>query len=91
MPSKISRVRAVPWMLVVQAGLAANSRWKQLPAGDRDRLTQLLKQSKGLPSNLSAKERDEVRLLLGRLELAGLARELVPFAIRSRRRKRRRT
>lgn len=91
MASKLSRVRSVPWLIVVQAALAANSRWKQLPVGDRDRLTQLLKQSRGLPSNLSAKERDEVRLLLGRLELSGLARELVPFAIRARRGKRRRT
>ncbi len=87
--SKLTRVRAVPWILVVQAALAANGRWKQLPAGDRDRLTQLLKQSKGLPTNLSTKEREEVRLLLGRLELAGLARELAPFAFRASRRRRR--
>lgn len=84
-PSKLSRVRSVPWIILAQAGLAANKHWKSLPVGDRERIAQLLKKSKGLPANLSAKERDELRLLLGRLELSSLARELVPFAVKARR------
>ncbi len=88
--SKLARVRAVPWFIVAQAALAANAHWKQLEPGDRARLTQLLKRSKGLPANLSAKEREEVRLLIGRLDLATLGRELVPFAMRGARRRGRR-
>jgi len=82
---KLSRLRSVPWFVVAQATLVANKHWKALPAGDRERLTLLLKKSKGRPAGLSAKERDEVRLLLGRLELSTLARDLVPFAVKGRR------
>jgi hypothetical protein len=89
-PSKLSRVRSAPWILLAQAGLVANKHWKSVPVGDRERIAQLLKQSKGLPSNLSAKEREELRLLLGRLELSTLARELVPFALRAKGRRGRR-
>lgn len=89
-PSKLSRVRSAPWLILAQAGLAANKHWKSLPVGDRERISQLLKKSKGRPSNLSTKERDELRLLLGRLELGSLARELVPFAVKAKRGKRRR-
>lgn len=89
MAARLSRVRAVPWAIVAQTALAANARWRALAPGDRERLTQLLRQSRGRPSGLTEKERDEVRLLLGQLDLAGLARELLPFA-RGRRRRRRR-
>jgi len=86
---RLSRVRAVPWAIVVQTALAANARWRALPPGDRERLAHLLKRSRGRRSGLSDKEREEVRLLLGQLDLAGLARELVPF-VRAKRRGRRR-
>lgn len=89
MASKLSRVRTVPWLLLAQAGLAANKHWKTLPVGDRERIAQLLKKSKGLPANLTPREREELRLLLGRLEVGSLARELVPFALKARRGKRR--
>lgn len=89
MVSKLSRVRTVPWLLLAQAGLAANKHWKTLPVGDRERIAQLLRKSKGLPANLTPRERDELRLLLGRLEVGSLARELVPFALKARRGKRR--
>lgn len=90
MPSKLGRVRSAPWLLLAQAGLAANKHWKSVPVGDRERIAQLLRQSKGLPGNLSAREREELRLLLGRLELSTLARQLVPFAVKAGRKKRRR-
>ncbi|MTD42775.1 hypothetical protein GKE82_00255 [Conexibacter sp. W3-3-2] len=78
-----------PWLLLAQAGLTANKHWKTLPVGDRERIAQLLKKSKGLPANLTPREREELRLLLGRLEVGSLARELVPFALKARRGKRR--
>lgn len=81
---KLSRIRALPWFLIVQAGLAANAHWSKLPPGDRERLTQLLRRSRGRPGNLSAREREEVRLLLGQLDAPGLARDLVPFLVKGR-------
>lgn len=75
--------------MVVQTALAANARWRAMPTADRERLTTLLKKSRGRPGNLSARERDDVKLLLGRLDMTGLARELVPFARAQRRRRRR--
>ncbi|WP_372790194.1 hypothetical protein [Paraconexibacter sp.] len=85
MAGKLSRVRRVPWIVVAQAALVANAHWKNLASGDRERLLHLLKKSKGRPAALSSRERDEVRLLLGRLELSTLARDLVPFALKGRR------
>ncbi len=90
MAGKLTRVRAVPWFIVAQAALVANTHWKNVPAGDRERMAHLLKKSKGRPAGLSAKEREELRLLLGRLDLGTLARDLVPFALKGRRRGRRR-
>jgi hypothetical protein len=88
-PGTFSRVRAVPWVIVVQTALAANARWRAMAPKDRERLTKLLKTSKGRPANLSAREREDVKRLLGELDLQGLARELGPF-MRARRRRRRR-
>jgi hypothetical protein len=83
------RLRPVPWLMAVQAALTANEHWtEQLSAPERKRLLRLLTQSKGLPRNLSEKERAEVKKLVGKLDLPAAGRKLLPFAATGRKRRR---
>jgi hypothetical protein len=60
-----------------------------MSAGDRKRLTTLLRSSRGRLGNLSAKERAELRRLAGKLDLRGAGRDLLSlFSSRGKRRKR---
>ncbi len=58
-----------------QAGWAARRQWRALPAERRARLQALLRQSAGRPSNLSTDERQELRRLVGELNLGDVLRE----------------
>jgi len=87
--SKLDRLRAVPWVAVVQAGVVISRRWRSLSAKERARLTHLARTSGGRPGNLSSKERAELRGLVGKLDLKGIGRELLPLARRRRGRRRR--
>jgi len=66
----------LPLAELLQGAIAISSRWIRLTAKDRSRLLDLLGESKGVLTRLSPKERKELRRLAGRLDLAGLAREL---------------
>jgi hypothetical protein len=81
-----SRVKALPWALLLQAGVAIGKRWRGLSEKDRARVTRLLRESRGRPGNLSAKERNELRGLVRKFDIKGLARELRPHVRRGRRR-----
>jgi hypothetical protein len=83
-----SRLKALPWAAVLQMGVAFNRRWSSLSDRDRARLTQLLRGSRGRPRNLSTRERDELRKLVGKLDLKGMGRELLPLVRAGRRRRR---
>jgi hypothetical protein len=85
-------VRALPWALLLQAALLIGRRWRALSAKDRARLALLLRHSRGRVGNLSVRERLELRRLIGKLQLRGLAGELVALGRRggSRRCRRRR-
>jgi hypothetical protein len=75
--------------MAFQAVLVANEHWtEQLSANERTRLKRLLAKSKGLPGNLTPKERAEVKRLLGKLDVPAVGRKLLPFAAGSRRRRR---
>jgi hypothetical protein len=74
--SKRQRVKALPWAAVVQAVLVIRRHWQSLSPKDRARLSDLVRESGGRRSNLSAKERAELRKLAGKLDLKGLRREL---------------
>jgi hypothetical protein len=87
--SKVSRVKALPWAILLQGGMILGKRWKDLSRKDRARLTELTRASGGRPGNLSAKERGELRQLVGKLDLKGAGRELLPLARGGRRGKRR--
>ena len=86
----ITRVRALPWSIVLQLAMTARKHWKRLAPADRARLTELLRKSQGLPNRLTEKERDEVRALVAKLEPAAFARSIVPIGRRAVMRGRRR-
>jgi hypothetical protein len=73
------RVRRIGRMTVAasvgRAAWAAGRQWRALPAAHRDRLQGLLRQSAGRPSNLSPAERDELRRLVGELNLGDVLRD----------------
>lgn len=91
--SKLKRgAKAVPWAALLQGTVIVGRRWAALSAKERARLTELMRESRGRVSNLSAKERLELRKLAHKLDIRGMGRELVALrgVKRARRRKRRR-
>ncbi|MGD0455357.1 MAG: hypothetical protein ABSB69_17360 [Solirubrobacteraceae bacterium] len=82
--SKLDRLRVVPWIAVAQAGVVIGRHWQALSEKERARLTRLARESRGRPGTLSTKERAELRGLVGKLDLKGIGRELLPLARRRR-------
>ncbi len=87
--SRLQRVKDLPWALLLQMGLVLGKRWRSLSAKDRTRLTELTRESRGRLGNLSAKERRELKKLVGKLHPKRTARDLVLLTRARRRRKRR--
>jgi hypothetical protein len=75
-----SWVRALPWVAILQGGVAIGRRWRALSAKDRARLAHLLRDSRGSVGNLSVRQRLELRALVRKLDLRGLGGELLPLA-----------
>ena len=80
----MGRMRALPWMLLYELATVVHAQWQDLPAGDRDKLTRLATKSRGLPTNLTARERAEVKRILGKVDLRHVARQVVPKALKRR-------
>lgn len=60
----------MPWLLVLELLRAGNDHWKQqLSPRERRRAIELLKASKGRPGALSRREQDELKALVGKLDL----------------------
>ena len=72
-------LKGAPWLLVIQAAMSARDRWGVLTAAERADLTRLLRVTKGRPGNLTALEKRELRRLVGKLDLPGLGRDLLPL------------
>jgi hypothetical protein len=87
--SKLKRVKALPWAVLLQVGTVLGKRWRSLSAKDRARLTRLTRESRGRMNNLSAKERRELRKLVGKLDFKRMSRELLPITRGIRKHKRR--
>jgi hypothetical protein len=87
--SKLTRVKALPWAVLLQVGTVLGKRWRSLSARDRARLTRLTRESRGRMNNLSAKERRELRKLVGKLDFKRMSRELLPITRGIRKHKRR--
>ncbi len=79
----ISRVRAMPWVMVLELAVTLRKHWKRLDADERVELATLVKKSQGRPSRLSAKERTTVRRRVAKLEPAQIARSVVPIGRRA--------
>jgi hypothetical protein len=75
----VSRLRALPWALLLRAVVVVGQRWTAVSAKDRARMARLVRASRGRPANLSSRERDELRRLLRKLDLQGAGRELLPL------------
>jgi hypothetical protein len=65
--------------VLLQAGGLAGARWKSLSEGDRARLSALLRESGARKGRLTARQRAELRELLGKLDVKGLGRDLLPI------------
>lgn len=74
--TNLDRVKALPWLGLLQGGVLMGKRWRALSAKERARLTGLLRQSRGRAGRLSPKERQELRRLVGKLDIKGVGKEL---------------
>jgi hypothetical protein len=88
-----SPLKALPWAALLQAGVDFGKRWRGLSERDRTRLTQLtrerLRLQHGRLGNTSAREREELRKLVGKLDVKGMGREMLGQIRGTGRRKRR--
>jgi hypothetical protein len=71
--------RGVPWMLLLDAGRVAREHWQKLTPSERSKLGRLIKKSKGRMSNLTTRERVELRRIANKLDLPEAAKKMVPF------------
>jgi hypothetical protein len=67
---------AIPWALL-QGTIVVGGRWQRLSANERERLTALLRDSRGRIDRLSSRERKDLRKIVDKLDLKGMAKELV--------------
>ena len=72
-------MKGLPWLVLLQAGVVLGKRWSAMSGKDRARLASLVRQSRGRVSNLSVKERVELRRLSRKLDVRGAGRELLPL------------
>jgi hypothetical protein len=79
----ISRVRAMPWVMVLQLAMTLRRHWKYLTPGERAKLASLIKKSQGSPRRLTPMERAEVRMLVRKLEPIAIARSVMPIGRRA--------
>jgi hypothetical protein len=84
-----ARLKALPWAALARVSVVIGRRWTSLSQKERERLSRLVRASGGRPANLSAGERKELRKLVGKLDLKGAGRELLPLVRGGRGRKRR--
>jgi hypothetical protein len=78
--AKLKRVKTLPWAVLLQGGVVLNKRWRVLSAKDRGRISELIRRSRGVPGNLSMKERAELKRLLGKLDVKAAGRDLLSLA-----------
>lgn len=71
-----STVGAVPWLAIARGAMIVSKRWNALSGKERARLAELVRESRGRVSNLSVRQRLELRKLAGKLDLRGMAGEL---------------
>ncbi len=75
-------LRRIPLAVALELAMLLRDRWSRLEPYERQRLTALLRQSRGRRANLGPADQDELRRLVARLEPQSLGRELLPLARR---------
>jgi len=76
--ARFRRFRAIPWILLMELGWTLNRHYQQLPRRDRSELARLLAKSKGLPQNLTAKEREDLKRIVMAFDYRAVGRDLIP-------------
>ncbi len=74
------RFRAVPWLLVLAAIQVLYDHWQRLERKDRTRVSEILRDSRGLPHRMSQKERRELVDIARRFDHIALGRDLASTA-----------
>jgi hypothetical protein len=83
-------LRSLPltWLIVAgQAALVARRHLQRLDPGEPKRLAEIIQKSKGRPSNLSKRERDELVKIVRKLEVGRFGRDVAGLATGARRRR----
>ena len=88
MRRRLPSPKAVPWAVLLEVASVAREHWQGLAERDRRRLSALIRKSRGRRGNLTKRERDDVRRILGKLDYKAIGKDVVPFVGRARRRRR---
>jgi hypothetical protein len=87
---RLARVRAVPWLLVFEVARGVRSHvMDSLSPAERRRVGEILRRSKGNPTKITPREREELKRLAGKLDFRRLAQDLAPRVVGAQRRRRR--
>jgi len=81
--ASLMRVRAMPWLMVLELAVTLRKHWKRLDPAERQLLGELVKKSQGRPNRLTAAERAHVRRLVAKLEPGQIARSVMPIGRRA--------
>ncbi|MEA2143905.1 MAG: hypothetical protein QOI64_2335 [Solirubrobacteraceae bacterium] len=81
--ASLTRVRAMPWLMVLELAVTLRKHWQRLDPAERQLLGELVKKSQGRPNRLTAAERAHVRRLVAKLEPGQIARSVVPIGRRA--------
>ena len=88
MAPKVSSLKKVPWLLVFElARMTHGHIMDRTSPADRRKVMDLVRRSKGDPRKLTARERDELRTIAGKIDVKQLAGALSPSVMRHRLRK----
>ena len=87
--SRVSRLRAVPWLIVFEAARVASKHFTDVTSpSERRRLREILTRTKGMPQLLTEAEKRDLRRIGGKVDLKALGAELAPQLMRARSRRR---
>ena len=85
----LARFRRVPWLIVFELARVTWTHFSEnVSERDRRRVAAILRRTKGDPRKLTMKEKLDLRAIGRRMNLGQLARDLVPFAGSSKKKRR---
>jgi hypothetical protein len=87
MPRLPGPLRRWSWMVLLDLAMVARRHWQAVPVGERSRLNEILRRTKGRPAALTPADRDALRDIMRHVDKGALARDLMPFGRRFPRRR----